>query len=115
MIFGQQPPQPRIVLPVEGSAHDDGVNRRPGPHSARFLDQSLDEIERGGAAARHGAHRVQLIDHENAGLPRRFSSGGKHQHRRLLKIKMAAEIGSGVHGRGDAIEPERQQGLSSRT
>ena len=115
MFFWQEASQPRIVFPVEGSAHDDGVNRYPRPHSSCLLDQSFDKIERCRVSARHSAHHVQLIDYEDAGPPRGFGSGRKHQHRRLFKTKVVAEIGSGLHRRGYAIEPKRQHGLSSRT
>jgi hypothetical protein len=52
----------RVVLPVEGSAHNDDVNRSPRPDPSRFEKQLFDDFKGIRRTTGHRAHRVQLID-----------------------------------------------------
>ena len=106
----QESPQAMVVLPVEGPADDDGVKHDPGARATGLLKQILDDVERVGAWAGHGAHRVQLIDDQDA-----RASGGfgrrrrEHQDRGFFKTEVPTEIRGGRYRRErDAVETERQ-------
>ena len=81
-------PQAMIVLPVEGPADDDGVKHGPGARAAGLPKQILDDVERAGASAGHGAYRVQLIDDQDARAIGVFGCRREHQDRGFFKTEV---------------------------
>ena len=100
--------QARVVLPIEGSADDDGVEGGPSAPYAHLLDEALDKVERAGTPAGHGAHCIELIDDQHRGAPSGLCRRREHECRGFFEIEASTELQGRRQCRGHPIEPERE-------